>query len=158
GEDAVVDRPDGAEGTIDRAVRPGAHRPTAGEHTVVWWDPRALALDAIEDAGVRNQWILAAEHGAQAAAEGGRPHEAWIARRRPALEQGGARSRRVRTATSLGHETIASDAGPAAKDAKDDAGDVEIVATPIDRASRPRGKRFGALVHATLAVIDLASA
>ena len=43
------------------SVHAGRLTPRAGRHSVVWWDPEALALDAQERVGLRQQRILEAD-------------------------------------------------------------------------------------------------
>lgn len=155
GDDSVLDR-----GKVDigpeQSVAPGLHRPEAGEHTVVWWDPRALPLDRDRGAGLRQQRILRADDRGAATDGGELRHAAWRARQRSALERGGVPSQQVRTATE-----ISSAIGEAAYQAGGrDAGAkrpgiVAIERTSAPREGRPRGKRFGVLVHAVLAEVSL---
>src|SRR5207237_1433714 len=116
--------------------------PEAGRHRVVWWDPATLALDVQESVGLAQQKILAVDERGVRAEEGVRAHAAWQAERARVRTVGEAPSLRVLTAT----EHAAIGAVPAAEVA------VESVA-----ASRPRphGKRFGTLVHAVLAAVEL---
>jgi ATP-dependent exoDNAse (exonuclease V) beta subunit len=145
----VRERPPAANGDRDTSVHPGAHRPIAGEHSVVWWDPRALRLGVDEDTGVRQQWIL--EPTPVAAEEGKRVHEEWVHRRAQCIAKGSTPSRVVRTATSIADEARGGHDGH-------ESAPVVTERVVVDRTSRPRGPRFGALVHATLATIDLRSA
>jgi len=127
-------------------VRAGALRPRAGRHTVVWWDPRALGLDAQERVGLRQQRILAADESGETAAEGERAHEAWGAERAAGLEAGATPGYAVATVTALAEEGAAA-AAPG----------VRIEAVDCDRRGRPGGRRFGTLVHAVLAEVDFAA-
>jgi hypothetical protein len=61
GAESVIDRgPQGVSPDGD-CVRPGLHKPCVGTHTVAWWDPNVLALEAEENFGVRQQRILEAD-------------------------------------------------------------------------------------------------
>ncbi len=143
GEDSVLERSSRAEHGVRDAVRPGLHAPRAGTHRVVWWDPRALALDAVEEVGLRQQRLLQADASGANVEASRRAHEAWQASRRTALEVGAQPALRVATATALAIER--ANTAPA----------VPIEDTGIDRASRPGGRRFGTLVHAALAAVSL---
>jgi ATP-dependent exoDNAse (exonuclease V) beta subunit len=141
GEESTPGRPLNVPAPAD-AVVPGLHVPEAGEHRVVWWDPATLNLGAQESAGLVQQKILAADEKGVRAEEGMRAHERWQAERMRVREAGGTPSLRVLTAT----ERAAWDEAPAANVAVESAGAV---------ASRPHGRRFGTLVHAVLAAVDL---
>jgi ATP-dependent exoDNAse (exonuclease V) beta subunit len=145
GGDTAYQRPAACRFGAEQSVRPGRHRATVGDHTVVWWDPAALKLDVQEEVGLRQQRILEADEAGVVAEEGRRAHGRWQAERRRAQEQGRVASIRVSTVTSLaGHATVA--AVPQAS--------IALEQIPID-ARRPSGTRFGTLVHATLAAVDL---
>jgi ATP-dependent exoDNAse (exonuclease V) beta subunit len=124
------------------AVVPGLHVPEAGEHRVVWWDPATLNLGAQESAGLVQQKILAADEQGVRAEEGVRAHERWQAERVRVREAGGTPSLRVLTATERA----------AWEESREP--DVAVESTR-PASSRPHGKRFGTLVHAVLASIDL---
>jgi ATP-dependent helicase/nuclease subunit A len=138
GKETVLDRPDDLMGEL--SVSPGAHKPRAGEHEVVWWDPHALQLGRETEGGVRSHDLLAEGLRSQETAEG---HARWQASRARALADGKEPSLKVETVTARSINQTAA-ARPVA---------LEAVAGR-DRA-RPHGKRFGALVHATLAEIPL---
>ena len=142
GKESVLDRPEDLT-MGELSVSPGAHKPRAGEHEVVWWDPHALQLGRETEGGVRSHDLLAAGGRSQETAEG---HARWQASRARALADGREPSLKVETVTA---RSIAQTAAgrPVA---------LEAVAGR-DRA-RPHGKRFGALVHATLAEIPLKAA
>ncbi len=142
GRDSVLERhPEAYDGD---AVAPGEHAPDAGEHRVVWWDPRALGLDREVDTGLRQQAILVADADT-GPDEAGSAHETWIARRAGLLVRGAVPTVRAASATALSHEGIEGLVLP---------GEVQHTRVAGDRAGHPRGKRFGALVHAVLAALD----
>jgi ATP-dependent helicase/nuclease subunit A len=155
GDDSVLDR-----GKVDigpeQSVAPGLYRPEVGDHTVVWWDPRALPLDRERGAGLRQQRILKADERGNASDGGELRHAAWRARQRSALERGSEPSQRVRTATEISSAIgeAAYQAGGRDAGAKRP-GKVAIERTSAPREGRPRGKRFGVLVHAVLAEVSL---
>jgi ATP-dependent helicase/nuclease subunit A len=128
------------------SVTPGEHKPEAGEHRVVWWDPSLLELGKQEDVGSRlNKLIAADEEGARSQAGVG-AHEEWQATRSRVRDTAGTPTLRVATAT----EHALAMAGAVSGDSIA----VTVESVGID-FSRPHGKRFGTLVHAVLSVVDL---
>lgn len=146
GTDSVLERPESAEPCSGGPVAPGRHRASAGAQHVVWWDPETLGLDREQMMGLRQQRILEADEEEVASAAGEEAHRRWQQLRAERLERGAAASIRVRTVSDL-----AAEPGAAAES------EVEIVDVPLDRSGRPRGARFGTLVHATLAAVDLSA-
>ena len=146
GEDSVLERPASVSRDVVDSVRPGLHRPRAGEHRVVWWAPSALELGKEDEIGLRQQRILAADEGESVANEGERLHVEWQARRAAVLERGAVPTIAVRTFSEA--KQAMSEGGTAKP--------VPIEETDASRANRPHGKRFGTLVHAVLAAVDLA--
>jgi ATP-dependent exoDNAse (exonuclease V) beta subunit len=142
---AVGERPGNARPGSRTAVNAGRITPRAGRHSVVWWDPKALALDAQERVGLRQQVILEADAGGSAAAEGERVHAQWQSEREALLAAGSRASCAVVPVTALAHERAAEAPLP----------EVRIETVAALRAGRPSGRRFGALVHAVLAEVDL---
>jgi ATP-dependent exoDNAse (exonuclease V) beta subunit len=144
GEDTVLERPESQELAAETSVRPGLHTPSAGTHGVVWWDPHGLDLAREEEAGLRQQRILAADESKTASTQGEKAHRAWQALRASSLAKGGEPTLRVVTVTDrLAGITPAPGI------------EVRIERTEVTRAARPRGTRFGLLVHAVLATVDL---
>jgi ATP-dependent helicase/nuclease subunit A len=147
GDDSVLERPNKAERDKRSAVRPGVHVPQAGTHEVVWWDPSVLKLRADQDAGLRQQRILAADAASPTSgrdAESEREHDAWQKRRAATLATGSTKSHRVEIVTArskLGGPVSVLPVGIHRTDAK--------------REGRPRGKSFGVLVHAVLGEVPL---
>ena len=76
-------------------------------------------------------------------------HAAWRARRARAIELGSVPSQHVRTATEIAGGIWQ----PGVVQAR--TGKVALAHTDVPREGRPRGKRFGVLVHATLAEVSL---
>lgn len=135
GRDSVLTRSAQTQATSDDAVAPGLHRGEAG-NPVVWWDPALLPLRTQTIGGVRQQKLLAeSERSAVASAA----HQSWLERREQALRAGSRASVVAKPMTELSQALV----GLAAK--------VEVVATDVERLGRPRGPRFGTLVHAVLA-------
>ena len=153
GSDSVFVRPRNARAGPRGSVAPGLHDPRVGTHSVVWWDPAVLELDRKEEVGLRQQRILEADEKGIVAQEGIRDHERWQQRRTDALEAGERASIAVRTVTELAHTEDLE--ALAARDTRDDETAVDFEQVSIDRVGRPGGKRFGTLVHAMLAVVQL---
>lgn len=145
GEDTVLDRPAEA---WERVVplRPGLHRGRVGGEPVVVFGPEPLELGKEEAAGVRQQRVLAADKGAIASSEGERMHAAWQAARAETLARGAAPSLVVRSVTEAAKGEDAE---------KLPAAGIPVASTDAPRAGRPRGKRFGILVHAVLSTVPL---
>ena len=147
GEDSVLDR--GAKGTPPGggSIRPGLHRPLRDGPNTVWWDPSALVLDVEEHAALRHQQILEVGPDNSAAAESEKDYAVWKKGRTVLLKRASQPSISVQTATALARSEAAQQLGafPTVQVELIKRGDVE----------RPGGRRFGALVHAILASIDL---
>jgi ATP-dependent exoDNAse (exonuclease V) beta subunit len=142
--DCVSERPDDVV-QPPLAVTPGLHRPQAGQHRVVWWAPSALELSVLENVGLKQQRLLSIDESGERSETGIRAHALWQAARASVRADAAAPSIRVVTATE--HAQVAGDG----------VGDVSI--ERVERsAERPSGRRFGTLVHATLAVVDLGAA
>jgi ATP-dependent helicase/nuclease subunit A len=148
GNDTVLDRSTTEIGA-EASVAPGLHRPEVGDHTVVWWDPRALSAGTERSAGLRQKRILQADERGETGDGGELRHAAWRARRVRAIELGSAPSQRVRTATEIAGEVWQ----PGVEQKR--TGKVALEHTDVPREGRPRGKRFGVLVHAVLAEVHL---
>ena len=147
GGDSVLERPYKARADASTSVAPGLHTPQAGRHKVVWWDPKTLELDKEETVGLRQQRILEADKGGAVAEESIAAHDRWQRKQEEMLARGATPSLTVYPVTGLaarqrdteepGEETIA------------------LFEATLNRSCRPHGKRFGTLVHAALAVVDL---
>jgi ATP-dependent exoDNAse (exonuclease V) beta subunit len=165
GEDSVLERPRSASLGAAASVAPGQHPARVGEHSVVWWDPRALMLDPEEDVGLRQQRILEADESGEKAAEGVRAFEAWRDRRIEVRERGSVPSLRVVGVTDRTHSntTAPEFAGLAFESIEVALYDAveqtnERSNEPTNgraRSTRPGGRRFGTLVHAVLAAVEL---
>jgi len=156
GDDSVLERPPRVDRTADSSVAPGLHRPRGGP-PVVWWDPAALGLGKEPEGGLRQQRILAADTSNVISEEGVLAHRAWAEARAFLLGRGGEKTLPVRTVSEI-VETVTEPAPAAWATREREAGSellVELHDTGVDRRGRPRGKRFGTLVHAVLAVVDL---
>jgi ATP-dependent exoDNAse (exonuclease V) beta subunit len=149
GEDSVLERPDRDRPGRDN-VRPGLH--AFGDYDVAWWDPRQLALDVQRVYGLRREDLIL-EPGREIVEADRARYDDWLAARRAAQEAGARPSVRVRVVTEWARAKPDGDEARVA-DADMLARDVALVdAAP--GGSRPRGPRFGTLVHATLATVVL---
>ncbi len=135
GRDSVLTRSAQTQATPEDAVAPGLHRSESG-NPVVWWDPTKLRLRVQPLGGVRQQKLLAESPRSQ---EGIAHYEHWLERRRATLEAGSRPSVVVHTMTELSKQPFAEPATAV------------VESTEPDRVGRPRGARFGTLVHAILA-------
>ena len=143
GDDSVLSRGPDTQQTASDSVAPGSHAPRAGSHRVVWWDPRVLELEPALGGGMRQRQILQADESGEVATASERTHTRWQERRAAALVAGARPSFEVQSITAAARTVNAGDDVVALED------------TGIDRSARPRGKRFGILVHAMMASVDL---
>ncbi len=144
GEDTVLERGEQASRTTGSSVRPGLHRPAVGTHSIVFWDPSALGLDKEDDAGQRQQKILAVDDKGVVAKEGIEQHATWKREHDRAIADGAVPSRVVRTVTEEKTSTSTSTSDG-----------VSVETAKGSTRARPHGKRFGVLVHAMLASVPL---
>jgi ATP-dependent helicase/nuclease subunit A len=143
GNDTVLERPEKARVTAS-CVMPGVHDPEAGSHRVVWWDPRPLKLGLKPSIGLAQEKILAED--GEGRADAARAHfESWRASRAQTLARGSVPSHTIKTATQHASST---EAIPGT--------DAVTIVDARWQGTRPSGARFGTLVHAVLASIDLA--
>ena len=145
GDDSVRHRPPRARKGA-HTVRPGRHL-CEGSVEVVWWDPSTLPDAHRVSHGLQNHELLMAK--GQAADRSEAQHDAWKQAREALLERGTRPGLRVTSPRDRADAAVQDD-GPSAG--------VEPIPTErtgVDRAGRPPGRRFGALVHAVLAEVDL---
>jgi ATP-dependent helicase/nuclease subunit A len=147
GDDSVLHRGPQGVPPIIGSVRPGLHKPLRDGPNVVWWDPSALTLEVEEHAPLRHQRILEVDAAKTAANESEQDYAAWKRGRTDLLIRASQPSISVQTATALARLEASR----------------QLVARPpveVERigrgdSERPGGRRFGALVHAMLASVDL---
>ena len=144
GDDSVLTRAADSDARPDEAVAPGLHQTGNGDVCVVWWDPQLLALSVDSLGGVRQQELLAEP--APGSDGGIRDYLEWQQRRQRTVMSGSTPSVTVVRMTELAKEQ-AGLAKPA----------LSIEQTSSERGARPRGPRFGTLVHAVLAEAPLAA-
>jgi ATP-dependent helicase/nuclease subunit A len=140
GDDTVLKRPAYAP-PPGSGIAPGLHSGFGGATSVVFWDPAALALGAQPVGGVRQQHLLTATERSPRWLEA---YEAFRLERARLLERSATATLVARSVTAL-----AAAAPPGAE--------VAVERTAAPREGRPRGARFGTLVHAVLAHVPLAA-
>jgi ATP-dependent exoDNAse (exonuclease V) beta subunit len=149
-KDSVLVRPRGGPAEMGN-VCPGLHiqKPGSGsaEFAVVWWDPTTLQLGAEAPLGIRRPELIVKDVAPEIVESGLAAYRSWRNRRDQALAAGGQPSLAIRTVTQ---------AAKAAEALSVTLPLVEII--ELSRAAtRPSGRRFGALVHAVLATVPLDS-
>jgi ATP-dependent exoDNAse (exonuclease V) beta subunit len=134
GDSSVIDRPFYTR--EEHSVRPGAHSPQQGPHSVVWWDPRRLKLHAPANLGLRQEEILTGD-AADTESPSMAAYKAWIEKRERVAAVAQAKRFEVFTAS----ETSGSPTDF----------EVEVSIESIEKSvGRPTGARFGTLVHTIL--------
>jgi len=142
GEDSVPLRPPGMTRPIG-SVKPGLHAAQTGDHRVVWWDPSTLELGVRPNIGLAQTRILEEDKQGRVGAAGA-AYEEWKVDRASTRERGGQPTIAVSPATEWieAHEEIE--------------GSAKVAVVEITRESkRPRGRRFGILVHALISGVGL---
>jgi ATP-dependent exoDNAse (exonuclease V) beta subunit len=132
-------------------VAPGlqSRRPDGAEtaYPVVWWGPSALTLDADPPFGLRREDLIAKDAGVAVVADGRTAYDTWALERATAIANGSAPSLIVRTISEFAHAGEWPTGIP-------ELPQVDVV--ELTRAGeRPKGRRFGTLVHAVLATAPL---
>ena len=163
-KDSVMNRPDG-DPARPYTVAPGAHEfqgtpdqprttnresRTANDYSVVWWDPHLLHLGAVSTFGLRRDDLIVKDGDLFAVEERMADYERWRRDRAETIARAELPSLRVQTATAW----AATVAELGLDDEMAAAGAIEIVEL-AGAEGRPRGPRFGTLVHALLATLAL---
>ena len=139
--------PAGVPSPVSAVATPGSRHPAAEGHSVVWWDPCALLLDAQPPGGLRRAELIAKEQSEVLDADALALYRGWQRNRGEALAAASAPSLRVRTMTEWAQS---GDPWPLAELMP------EVDVDEVTRGGpRPSGRRFGTLVHAVLAVSAL---
>jgi ATP-dependent exoDNAse (exonuclease V) beta subunit len=147
GDDSVLDRgPQGVPPTSG-SVRPGSHMPLRKGPNVVWWDPSVLSLEVDEHGALRHQRILEVGSDRAGGTESEQDYTAWKNCRTDLLSKASRPSISVQTVTAL--------ASSSTSERFADRPPVQIDKVERSDPERPAGRRFGALVHAILASVDL---
>ena len=146
-KDSVLNRPDG-DPAKPTTVAPGAY--AFAHHEVVWWDPSILHLNATSTFGLRRDDLIVKDGDMFAVEDRLSDYENWRAERDQVVAKGRGPSMRVQTATDWAREAAAHGIDEAIAAS----GDIQVVAIP-GADGRPKGPRFGTLVHAVLAIVPL---
>ncbi|HEV3215172.1 MAG TPA: UvrD-helicase domain-containing protein [Vicinamibacterales bacterium] len=141
-KDSVLIRPNG-DPASPSTVSPGLHAFGAG-HSVVWWDPRDLKLDAEPPLGIRRSELIVKDVAPRIVEAGLADYRAWRGGSDAALAGGSRPSVTAQTVTQW------AKTGEFPEDLALPA--VDIIQVPRER-DRPSGARFGALVHAVLGIV-----
>ncbi|MPY89258.1 MAG: AAA family ATPase [Luteitalea sp.] len=142
-------------------VRPGRHsyggetgttgsRDAHPGYDVVWWDPSVLELERPPAPGLRREELIARDAPEHIVTEALREYETWRQSKQHVLEIASAPSTRVLTVRARAAQLFdgGAEGGPAP--------DVTIdQVNGTSGEARPRGARFGALVHAALGLVPL---
>ena len=125
------------------------HAPTipTHPHSVVWWDPRDLKLDAEPPLGIRRSELIVKDVAPQIVAAGLSSYTAWREGADRAVADGSRPSISAQTVTQWAKSGATVDGGT-------NLAPVEVIEIPRE-PDRPTGRRFGALVHAVLATVPL---
>ena len=155
-KDSVLNRPD-MDPARPTTVAPGAFNfsapprsPTPHPYSVVWWDPSLLHLNATSSFGLRRDDLIVKDGDMFAVEDRLADYERWRMECETLVVQGSRPSIRVETATGWAAEA----ARLGIDDAIASASEIRVVQMP-GAEGRPRGPRFGALVHAVLAIVPL---
>ncbi|HEY2380828.1 MAG TPA: UvrD-helicase domain-containing protein [Terriglobia bacterium] len=143
GESTVLRRPSDYDGDSEFSVKPGLHTSENGTHHVVWWDPSKLGLRVEGSFGLRQEEILADDQDGHAA-ESVQLYKDWKTSRRLSVTRGGTASLNVFLAT----DGVEPPTGCADR----------VLVERVQRdGPRPKGARFGSLVHLVLRDVEFAS-
>ena len=152
-KDTLLNRPGGdpatpltvAPGTFEFDPEPGTRK----GYSVTWWDPRALHLNAPSSFGLRRDDLIVKDGDMFAVDDRLATYEKWRDSRAEMIQRGAQPSVRVQTATAW-----AAEQASLGIEAPIEPATIEILQIP-GAEDRPRGPRFGTLVHAVLATIPL---
>jgi len=139
GPDSVVSWPASLQRVPEDSIAPGEHRPEAGDHRVVFWDPNMLDLSRRTQGGLMQEELLKVDEQGQGDALGSARYAAFLSARTTQREQGALPSIRLQTVTDLPDDPILTNEP-----------ELAVIDSGVLRAGRPSGKRFGSLVHALL--------
>jgi ATP-dependent exoDNAse (exonuclease V) beta subunit len=148
GHDTTLDR----EGTLPfTSMQPGIHEFQDGEpYAVTWWDPARLDLDRQPSFGLRREELIAKDAAPGVVDAGLEAFARWRVSREAAVEQGRRATHRVVTVRARAAQLAESASAPGAAPGQPPVS-VEVLPRPAGIGAS--GVRFGALVHAVLALV-----
>ena len=160
GPDSTLDREDTVPFT---SMRPGIHA-FEGEdgYAVTWWDPATLDLNVQPTFGLRREELIAKDAAPGVVEAGQEAYARWRVEREAAVEQGSRATHRILTvrarAAQFSSGETPDDSSGVSPD--ENGGGVADPAILVQAVPRPdgvsaTGVRFGALVHAILALVPL---
>src|SRR3954471_1015920 len=123
-------------------------------YAVTWWDPHALLLGAVSTFGLKRDDLIVKDGDMFAVEDRLVEYEKWRDERSRVLVRAARPTLRVQTATAWAAEAASSGIDEAILA---DGAAIEILHIP-GAEDRPRGPRFGTLVHAVLASVPLDAA
>jgi hypothetical protein len=142
--------------TTVRSPIPGPRSPIPDprDYSVTWWDPHALHLGAASSFGLRRDDLIVKDGDMFAVEDRLADYEKWRDERASVVAQAAWPSVRIQTATAWAADAaqLGIDEGLLAQSL--DSTRIDIVQIP-GAEKRPRGARFGTLVHAVLATVPL---
>jgi ATP-dependent exoDNAse (exonuclease V) beta subunit len=152
-----MNRPEG-DPARPYTVAPGTHvfrTPEAAsripcEYNVTWWDPHVLQLGAVSSFGLRRDDLIVKDGDMFSVEDRLVEYEKWRSERTHTVMQAGQPGMRVETATAWA--AAAAQAGVDEEIAS--SASIQTIQLP-GAPDRPRGPRFGTLVHAVLATVAL---
>jgi ATP-dependent exoDNAse (exonuclease V) beta subunit len=168
-KDSVLQRP-GGDPASSKTVAPGTftfsvpsvpsanHQITKSpnpqiDYSVTWWDPRALSLGAVSSFGLRRDDLIVKDGDMFAVEDRLADYERWRDARAKIIAGGARPSVRIQTATAWAAEATKLGIDEALLD-EGVRKAIDVIQIP-GAANRPRGPRFGTLVHAVLATVPL---
>jgi ATP-dependent exoDNAse (exonuclease V) beta subunit len=152
GKDSVFARPPDSMVDEKDNVWPGLHnfddpQTELDTYGVVWWDPRALNLGFPQSFGIRQQELLKESSDPTILSRDLENYQQWVTR--------GKCVREIAAKESVMYRSVTAQAQSESYPSELECG-VEVIELQRD-ADRPTGARFGALVHAILAAVPLAT-
>jgi ATP-dependent exoDNAse (exonuclease V) beta subunit len=130
---------------------PSTQHRAPSTYSVTWWDPRALALGAVSTFGLKRDDLIVKDGDMFAVADRLADYERWRDERAGVVARAARPTVRVQTATAWAAEAASAGIDDAILDGESSIEVIKIAGA--DR--RPRGPRFGTLVHAVLATVPL---
>jgi len=138
------------------------------QYSVTWWDPRALSLGAVSSFGLRRDDLIVKDGDMFAVEDRLADYQKWRDERATVIAAGARPSVRIQTATAwaaeaatlgidealLGLPVDAVASGFPGRSAVEGSPKIDVIQIP-GAEKRPRGPRFGTLVHAVLATVPL---